>query len=359
MTMQIRDRFQFKKANEFIYENPPKLRLNVSGEQSLTNRIDLNKMQECDILIISKRRIMAIPDYQKCMLPVLKFFADGKEHTLSEVTDYLADEFKLTEEERKQMLPSGQQETFKNRVGWARTYLKQAGLLKRTRRGYFQITQRGKDILKKDLQEIDNKFLEQFDEFIEFKKRTRKNKDKKHSDNAGSTQTPEETLESAYELLKENLAKELLEQLKNTSPSLFEKIVIELLVKMGYGGSRKDAGEAIGKTGDEGIDGIIKEDKLGLDIIYLQAKRWENPVSRPEIQKFAGALQGQRAKKGIFITTSRFTKDAIEYVKKIDIKIILIDGDKLAELMIDNNIGVVPISSYEIKKIDSDYFTDE
>jgi len=159
--------------------------------------------------------------------------------------------------------------------------------------------------------------------------------------------------------LKDNLATELLQNVKNCSPAFFERLVIDLLVKMGYGGTRKDAGQAIGKSGDEGIDGIIKEDRLGLDVIYIQAKRWGNPVSRPEIQKFVGALQGQKAKKGIFITTSIFTHEAEDYVKKIENKIILIDGDMLAKLMIDHNIGVSPLSSYEIKRMDMDYFTED
>lgn len=172
-------------------------------------------------------------------------------------------------------------------------------------------------------------------------------------------QTPQERLEGAYETLRANLAKDLLTQLKLSLPDFFERVVVELLVRMGYGGTRKDAGKAIGKSGDEGIDGIINEDRLGLDVIYIQAKRWQNTVSRPEIQKFAGALQGQRAKKGIFITTSDFSRDAIEYATRIDSKIVLIDGDQLAEFMIDHSIGVTSVASYEIKQIDTDYFASE
>ncbi len=174
-----------------------------------------------------------------------------------------------------------------------------------------------------------------------------------------SEATPEETLETAYQRLRDDLSIELLQQIKNSSPSQFEKLVVELLVKMGYGGSRHDAGKAIGKSGDEGIDGIIKEDRLGLDIIYIQAKRWDNTVGRPEVQKFAGALQGQRARKGIMITTSTFSQDAYDYASRIDSKIVLIDGKRLAQLMIDNNLGVSTLSTYEIKRIDSDYFTEE
>ncbi|MGK9368502.1 restriction endonuclease [Melioribacter sp. Ez-97] len=303
---------------------------------------------------------MAIPDYQSCMLPLLEFVADQKEHSLREAIDHLATQFKLTNDELKQMLPSGQQAIFDNRVAWARTYLKQAGLIEPTRRGYFRISHRGIEVLKKTPQKIDVKFLERFKEFREFRQRKRKPQGKiKENSKDESEKTPAEALEVAYENLREDLAKEILQQIKRCPPSLFEKIVVELLVKMGYGGSRKDAGQAIGKSGDEGIDGIIKEDKLGLDIIYIQAKRWENTVSRPEIQKFAGALQGQRARKGIFITTSNFSKEALEYVSKIDTKIILIDGEQLAQYMIDNDVGVSPVAKYEVKKVDLDYFTDE
>ncbi len=303
---------------------------------------------------------MAIPDYQTCMLPLLEFLSDQNEHSLRETIDYLAARFKLTEDELKQLLPSGQQAIFNNRVAWARTYLKQAGLLEPTRRGYFRITPRGLEVLKQKPIKINVKFLEQFKEFREFRQRKRKPQDKiKENTKDESEKTPAEALEAAYENLRDDLAKELLQQIKKCPFSLFEKIVVELLVKMGYGGSRKDAGQAIGKSGDEEIDGIIKEDKLGLDIIYIQAKRWENTVSRPEIQKFVGALQGQRARKGIFITTSNFSKEAIEYVTKIDTKIILIDGDQLAQYMIDNDVGVSSVAKYEVKKLDLDYFTDE
>ena len=303
---------------------------------------------------------MAIPDYQSCMLPLLEFLGDQNEHSLRETIDHLATHFKLTEDELKQLLPSGQQAVFDNRVAWARTYLKQAGLLEPTRRGYFRITPRGLEVLKQKPEKINVKFLEQFKEFRDFRQRKRKPHDKtKETNKEDIEKTPAEALEVAYENLREDLAKDLLQQIKKCPPSLFEKIVVELLVKMGYGGSRKDAGQAIGRSGDEGIDGIIKEDKLGLDIIYIQAKRWENTISRPEIQKFAGALQGQRARKGIFITTSNFSKEAIEYVTKIDTKIILIDGDQLAQYMIDNDVGVSPVAKYEVKKIDLDYFTDE
>jgi restriction system protein len=302
---------------------------------------------------------MAIPDYQTIMLPLLRFASDGKEHASREAVNFLAKEFRLSLEECNELLPSGNQPLFNNRVGWAATYMKKAALLEPTRRGYFRITDRGKNVLSQNPQEINVKFLEQFPEVIEFRQR-KKDKDEKHDIKPPpTTETPEEALEGAYQTLQDGLASDLIQSIKKCPADFFERLVIDVLIKMGYGGSRKEAGQAIGGTSDGGIDGIIKEDKLGLDIIYIQAKRWENTVGRPEIQKFAGALQGQRARKGIFITTSNFTKDALEYVRNIDTKIILIDGDRLAELMIDHNVGVSPLATYEVKKIDTDYFIEE
>lgn len=300
---------------------------------------------------------MPIPDYQSIMLPLLQYADDNKEHSLRESIDTLVKAFNLTEQEKRQLLPSGQQPIFDNRVGWARTYMKKAGLLKSTRRGYFKITQRGTEVLSQKPQRIDVSFLKQFPEFVEFQT-SKKEPDEGDTVNR-SNSTPEESLESAYANLKSALVGELLQQLKSSPPSMFEKIVVDLLLKMGYGGSRKDAGQAIGKSGDEGIDGIIKEDKLGLDIIYIQAKRWENQVSRPEIQKFAGALQGKRAKKGIFITTSTFSKEAMDYAANIDTKLILLDGEEIAELMIDYNVGVTSVAAYDVKRLDTDYFVEE
>lgn len=302
---------------------------------------------------------MAIPDYQSIMLPLLTFAGDGQEHSLRETIEALADEFNLTEEERRELLPSGQQATFDNRVGWARTYLKKAGLLTSTRRGYCRITERGVEVLKQKPTEITASFLRQFPEFVEFQRPQKDRVEEAAEEDISETQTPEEEIEGAYQRVRQGLAGELLQTVKGCSPAFFERLVIDLLVKMGYGGTRRDAGQAIGRSGDGGIDGIIKEDRLGLDIVYIQAKRWENTVGRPEIQKFAGALQGQRAKKGIFITTSGFTQAAEEYVSLIDSKIVLIDGDTLAELMIDYNIGVATVGAYELKRIDSDYFTEE
>jgi len=300
---------------------------------------------------------MPIPDFQSLMLPLVKIAADGAEHTNTEAAEHLANGFGLSEQDRKELLPSGQQAVFTNRIAWARSHLSMAGLLQNSGRGVFRITPRGQEVLATNPSAINLRFLQQFPEYLEARNK------RKHDTPVTSTdaeeQTPEERLEAAYETLRTNLAKDLLTQLKSSPPDFFERVVVELLVRMGYGGTRKDAGQDIGKSGDEGIDGIIKEDRLGLDIIYIQAKRWQNTVSRPEIQKFAGALQGQRARKGIFITTSDFSRDAAEYATRIDTKIVLIDGDQLAELMIDHSIGVTSVASYEIKRIDTDYFTNE
>lgn len=301
-----------------------------------------------------------IPNYQTIMLPLLKAVKDQKEYKLNDMVELLAEEFKLTEDERKELLPSGQSFLFGNRVGWARTYLKKAGLIESPKRGFIHITRRGLDVLKQKPKEINVALLQQFTEFLEFQSMRRDDKETaiENQQIETSTQTPEEILEDSYQNIRKSLAQELLDKITKLSPLFFERLVVELLVKMGYGGSMKDAGKAIGKSGDEGIDGTIKEDKLGLDIIYIQAKRWQpgNIVGRPEIHKFVGALAGQGAKKGIFITTSSFTKDALEFVPRNETKIVLIDGYRLAQLMIDYNLGVTAQQVYEVKKIDSDYF---
>jgi len=305
---------------------------------------------------------MAVPDYQSIMLPLLQFAAQkGTETSTSEAVEALSKELGLTEDDLKEMLPSGIQSTFVNRVGWASTYMKKAGLLEATRRGFYQITDRGIDLLKKQPKTINVKLLKQYPEFLEFQQLKGTRSGDKFTESKGtsdiSTATPSEELEAAYENLRDELADELLTRLKKISPAFFERVVVELLVKMGYGGSRADAGKAIGRSGDGGIDGIIKEDKLGLDVVYIQAKRWDNnPVGRPDVMQFAGALQAQRANKGIFITTSRFTDDARSYISQIGSKIVLIDGEQLTSLMIEHDVGVSTVSLYPVKKVDSDYF---
>lgn len=304
---------------------------------------------------------MAIPDYQSLMLPLLRFAAAKRiEISTSEAVEALADELCLTKDDLKETLPSGIQSSFVNRVSWASTYMKKAALLEATRRGFCRITARGLDLLQKNPSTISVKLLKQFPEFLEFQqlKGTRnRNKSGPSAEVEISKATPSEALETAYQNLRGELMDELLARLKNCSPSFFEKVVIELLVKMGYGGSRTDAGRAIGKSGDGGIDGIIKEDKLGLDVVYVQAKRWDNnPVGRPEVMQFAGALQAQKANKGIFISTSRFTEDARRYVSSIGSKIVLVDGEQLSTLMIEHDVGVSTVSAYPVKRIDIDYF---
>ena len=308
-------------------------------------------------------KIVAIPDYQTLMLPVLKLAADGAEHKFSHAVELLAEEFSLSTEERNELLPSGSQAVFNNRVGWARSYLKQAGLLSSPKRGFFTITPKGAALLAKNPERVDISILEQYPEFLEFRNRKKdkgeNEKPEETSAVSASSQTPEDALASAYSTLRKDLESEILSSVKEASPSFFERLVVDLLVRMGYGGNRQDAGKALGKSGDGGIDGIINEDRLGLDVIFIQAKRWEGMVGRPEIQKFAGALQGQRARKGVFITTSSFTKEAQEYASLIESKIILIDGDHLSRLMAEHNVGVSTVGQYEVKKLDSDYFNEE
>ena len=309
---------------------------------------------------------MAIPDYQSLMLPLLKLAADGREHRFRDAIEQLAAEFRVGDNERGELLPSGAQPVLDNRVGWARTYLKQAGLLRSPKRGIFEITDAGKTLLAENPARIDVALLDRYESFRAFRSRRREAIEGRSQPDAPQVeaepvtdQTPEEALATAYQKLRRNLESELLDQVKSASPAFFERLVIDLLVAMGYGGSRQDAGRAIGRSGDEGIDGIIKEDKLGLDTIFVQAKRWGSTVGRPEIQKFAGALQGQRANKGVFITTSEFSREAHEYANVINSKIILIDGPRLAQLMVDHNVGVAPVGNYELKRIDSDYFEGE
>jgi restriction system protein len=299
------------------------------------------------------------------MLPLLKVSSDKKEHSSKEAVELLAESFHLSDEERRRLLPSGKLRVFYDRVHWALSYLKGAGLLVATRRGYFRISDRGVSILEQNPPRIDVKFLRQFPEFLDYvgasksEKNSAASEPKSAEDTLVATRkTPEEVLDESYFVIRKDLSQELLTQVKGCTPEFFERLVVELLVGMGYGGSIAEAGRAIGKTGDEGIDGIIKEDQLGLDAIYIQAKKWEGSVGRPEIQKFAGALQGRRARKGIFITTGSFSEEARRYVEMIDSKIVLIDGQQLAEYMIDNNIGVSIEKEYQIKKINSDYFVE-
>lgn len=300
---------------------------------------------------------MPVPDYQSLMAPILKIASDAKEHTKSQAVEEIACQLKLTDEERKELLPSGRQAKFDNRLGWATTYLKKAGLLESTGRGRFRITQRGLEVLRNNAGDVNTDFLKKFPEFQEFRSLTRGEAPEEQQISAA--QTPEETLEFSYQKLKQDLIGEVLNRLKKCSPKFFEQLVVDLLLAMGYGGSRKDAGRAVGQSGDGGVDGIIKEDKLGLDVVYVQAKRWEANVGRPVVQGFAGSLEGFRAKKGVLITTSQFSDEARDYATRIEKKIVLVDGEQLAQLMVDHGIGVTEVASYTVKRIDLDYFGEE
>lgn len=304
---------------------------------------------------------MAVPDFQSLMLPLLRLAGDGMDHAFKDAVEAIAIEFSLTPEERNELLPSSSRTTlFYNRLAWAKTHMTMAGLLQAPRRGVFCITQRGRELLVSQLARIDMKTLQQFPEY----ERARRGDVQASVEPAlpavaFSELTPEESIERAHLSLRKDLARELLESIMQCSPAFFELLIIKLMIKMGYGGSREEAGKAVGRSGDGGIDGIINEDRLGLDAIYLQAKRWEGVVGRPEIMKFVGALAGQRATKGVFITTSWFTQDAKDYALSSQYKVVLIGGERLADLMIEHDLGVSVAATYQLKRIDSDFFSEE
>ncbi len=298
---------------------------------------------------------MSVPDFQSFFKPLLDLAADGKEHSIQEAREVIAKVMALPEADLKEPLPSGIQTKFENRVAWAKSYFIQAKVLESPRRSIFCITQRGIELHKIGHKRIDVRILNQYPEFLEFHKA----RSPKEEEQEPTKETPEETLQKSYESIRGDLASQMVQRIASNSSQFFERLVVDLMVAMGYGGSRADAGKSIGGTGDEGIDGIIKEDRLGLDLVYLQAKRWEGTVGRPEVQKFVGALHGKRAKKGVFITTSKFSDDARHYVETIDPKVILIDGRMLAELMIDHGLGTTTTATFQVKRIDSDYFTEE
>lgn len=312
---------------------------------------------------------MAIPDYESLMLPVLRQLADGKERRVGELVGELAKALDMSEEDLGVMLPSGVSTTFGSRVAWAKTYLKQAGLVEQPKRGIVKIAARGKQVLASGIAQVDNHLLEQFPEFVAFRKRSRVTASE--LDGAGSTgselppsslavQAPHERLDEAAKELAATLGDDILASIKACSPAFFEELVVQLLLKMGYGGSRKEAGKAVGRTGDGGIDGVIAEDRLGLDSIYVQAKRWQGSVGEPDIRNFLGALVGRGASKGVFITTSIFSEPARAFAgRSLQQKIVLIDGDRLAELMIEHDLGVSTVATYQVKRIDSDFFSDE
>ncbi len=291
------------------------------------------------------------------MLPVLRLASDGLDHKLSEAVDKLADELDISEQGRQEMLPSGSQTKLYNRVGWAITYLTRAGALEKPGRGLFRITARGRKLAADHPEGVSNETLSQFEEYQQFRRA-------RQQDNGGAevlqetTITPEELIEQGVQELHKALTAEIGERLASVHPARFEQIVVDLLVAMGYGGSRSDAAQVVGKSGDGGIDGVIKEDALGLDMVYVQAKRWQNTVQRTDVQAFAGSLEGERASKGVFITTSSFASGAIDYVRQIQKRIVLIDGERLASLMIAHGVGVTVATVYKVSKLDNDYFDD-
>lgn len=306
---------------------------------------------------------MAIPGFQNFFLPVLRALADGNEKTAAELRTSVADQMQLSAPELQERLAGGTL-TFNSRVGWAKTYLDKAGLLRTVQKGTYALTPAGKALLAEAPPSIDQKFLRRYDSFREFMLGGAEASEPETAAMTPTlapvdTRTPNEQLEDGYRQLRKQTEQDLLQRVLNSSPRFFEELVVELLVRMGYGGSRDDAGKALGRSGDGGIDGVIKEDPLGLDAVYLQAKRWQNNVGRPEIQGFVGSLEGERARKGVFITTAGFTKEARDYAARIDKRVVLIDGQQLTSLMFEHGIGVTPVSVYEVKRLDGDYFDEE
>jgi restriction system protein len=317
---------------------------------------------------------MAVPDYESLMLPILEVLADGREWPVAESRSVVSKKLGLSQSDLAELLPSGKQGRFANRLSWAQGYLKEAGLLRSVRHGVYQITDRGKSALKECDGRIDNAFLTRYPEFLEFRSRSNRPETAPASNaisdvvteyrpSAQSTAdlTPDEMVREGYVRARRRVAGELLERVMRASPSFFEELVIDVLVAMGYGGSYADAASVVGQSGDGGIDGIIKEDRLGLESIYVQAKRWKegSVVGRPDIQQFAGALQGQRARKGVFITTSRYTKEALEYARAVQATIVLIDGQQLADLMLEHEVGVSVKEALKLYRLDEDYFVEE
>jgi restriction system protein len=303
---------------------------------------------------------MGIPDFQSIMRPLLRVLADGQEHPVRSLRDTLAQQFALSPQELEERLPSGRDLTYRNRVGWSLTHLKGAALIESPRRGVYRITDRGQTVLSETLSDerVDLRTLAAFDEYRRFRA---------HDDDAEpattakgpaeiDARTPTERIEAASRELRGALVADLLERIGEQPPDFFEQVVLDVLRAIGYGGTREDAAERLGRSGDGGVDGVIREDRLGLDLIYVQAKRWSNVVGRPAIQQFVGALNGQRATKGVFITTSSFSREAHDYAEAVNPRVILVDGQQLAELMIEHNVGVTVEATYRIRRVDLDYF---
>lgn len=305
---------------------------------------------------------MSIPKYDEMYRAFLDCLADGQAHKSKEVKDSVASVFSISEKERAEMLPSGKQQLFDNRIGWTRTYLKKAGLVQSPSRGVYIITPTGQQVLAENPPQINNLYLQRFESFRKFISPDSDGTVAPSHVSAISSKTPQDILDEAFQQINTTLADELLTEVMKKPFSFFEHLVVKLLTQMGYGGSVENAGAVIGQTGDEGIDGIIREDKLGFSLIYIQAKRWDcdKAVGRPEIQKFVGALVGQGASKGLFITTAKFTKEARLYAEKQHTtRVVLVDGTTLAKLMIEYNLGVSTEVTYKIKRIDSDFFAED
>lgn len=299
-----------------------------------------------------------IPDINSIQLSVLKILEDKKPHKIRDVVEHIAQEYTVSENERERLTPVGKRPAFYTRVIWAVSQLRNAVLLENLERGVFKITKRGLDVLIKNPKTIDNKLLSQFPEYRNFIGMDKDNSDQIPLSKEQEKKSPIEVLEYNYKKLKQDTIEDILSTIKKMQPFSFEHLVVELLLKMGYGGPLNE-GMVTKKTRDGGVDGIIKEDELGLGKIYVQAKRWGTVVSEPQIHTFVGALDGQNAKKGIFITTSHFSPDALKYSEKIIGKdVVLIDGNKLSELLFEHNLGVSVHETYEVKKIDSDFFVE-
>lgn len=302
---------------------------------------------------------MAVPDFQSMMLPVLNALADSKPHFIREVSESVAKAMCVSENDRNERLPSGNQTKWANRIAWVGTHFNFAGLITRPARAQMQITERGLKVLKENLKRVDLKTLQQFSDYQNARRRKKEDGESSVDVEEESSAPPLETLEKSYDELRKALCAELLELVKSKPPIFFERLVLQLVQRLGYGSLVADSAEHLGGSGDGGVDGLIKEDKLGLDVIYLQAKRWDTPVGSKVVREFLGALDQAGAKKGVLITTSTFTKDAKAPLGKTDKKISLVDGQMLAELMIDHDLGVAPDKSFHVKKVDSDFFEEE
>jgi restriction system protein len=308
---------------------------------------------------------MAIPDYQTLMLPVLLLAANG-EVKIGDIVERLADEFGLSENERTKLLPSGKQTVIANKAHWAKTYLKQAGLVTSTRRGFFEISEIGKSVLAERPSRVDVDYLMKFPEFVSFRNRTSGSDASEESAEKGAkpatrleaSETPEEIMRARHLQLNSTLGEEMLDRILSGTPAFFERLIVQLLLSMGFGGTATEAGRAIGRSGDDGVDGVVDQDALGLDRVYIQAKRYkaDNSIGPAAIREFSGSLELHKATKGIFVTTSGFSKAAFDTAERLGKRIVLVDGQHLSRLMIKYNVGCRTEETLEIKRLDEDFF---